>query len=42
LGEAFIRSRYGQKDLQPDEKERLQTVWKQVRNNLVSRLLRWK
>jgi hypothetical protein len=42
LSESFIRARYGQKDLAPEEKERLTQVWNQVRNNLLGRLLRWK
>jgi hypothetical protein len=42
LGEAFIRARYGQKELRPEEKERLQAVWKGVRNTLAARILRWK
>jgi transglutaminase-like putative cysteine protease len=42
LGESFIRSQYGQKELKPDEKERLAQVWNKARNNLLARLLRWK
>ncbi|HLF72328.1 MAG TPA: transglutaminase domain-containing protein [Dehalococcoidia bacterium] len=42
LGEQFIRARYGQKELTPDEKERLQAVWGQTRRNLLQRILRWK
>jgi transglutaminase-like putative cysteine protease len=42
LGESFIRSRYGQKQLNPEEKERLTEVWHKARNNLLQRLLRWK
>lgn len=42
LGETFVRSRYGQKELQPEEKERLTLVWNKARNNLLARLLRWK
>jgi len=42
LGESFIRSRYGQKQLNPAEKERLTEVWHKARNNLLQRLLRWK
>lgn len=42
LGESFIRSRYGQKKLNPEEKARLTAVWNKARNNLLQRLLRWK
>ncbi len=42
LSESYVRSRYGHKDLSPQEKERLAGVWKQVRNKLLSRALRWK
>ncbi len=42
LGQAYVRSQYGRKDLQPAEKQRLNAVWKQVRNHLFGRLLRWK
>ena len=42
LGEAYVRSRYGAKSLSEPEKERLAGVWKSVRNNLLSRLMRWR
>jgi hypothetical protein len=42
VGESFIRSRYGRKQLGPQEKERLTDVWKQARNTLVSRIFRFK
>ena len=42
LGESFIRSRYGQKQLTDEEKDRLTQVWHRTRNNLLQRLLRWK
>ncbi len=42
LGEAFVRARYGQKELAPGERERLQGVWKNARNTLLARMLRWK
>jgi transglutaminase-like putative cysteine protease len=42
LSESFIRSRYGGKDLSPPEHERLENVWKQARNNLFQRLLKWR
>jgi len=42
LEESFVRSRYGKKQLNPEEKERLTEVWHKARNNLLQRLLRWK
>ena len=42
MGESYVRSRYGRKELSPPEKERLQGIWKQARNNLLQRLFRWK
>jgi transglutaminase-like putative cysteine protease len=42
LGEAYVRSRYGAKTLTEPEKERLAGVWKSVRSNLLSRLMRWR
>jgi hypothetical protein len=42
LSETFLRSRYGQKDLSDDEKQRLTNVWVEVRNTLFGRLVRWK
>ncbi len=42
LGESYIRSRYGRKELTESERERLAGVWKQSRNTLLSRLLRWR
>jgi hypothetical protein len=42
LGESYIRSRYGQKPLTDNERERLEGVWKQSRNTLLQRLLRWR
>jgi hypothetical protein len=42
LGEAFVRARYGQKELEPAERERLQAVWKDARNTLLARIFRWK
>jgi transglutaminase-like putative cysteine protease len=42
LGESYIRSRYGRKELTEAERERLDQVWKQSRNTLLSRLLRWR
>ena len=42
LGESYIKTRYGQKELTEDERERLKGVWQQARNTLLARLLRWK
>ncbi len=42
IGQAYAKARYGRKELAPDEKERLTAVWRNVRNRLLSRLLRWK
>ena len=42
LGESYIRSRYGQKELTEEERDRLNGVWRQARNTLLARLLRWK
>ncbi len=42
LGESYTRSRYGQKELTPEERERLHSVWRQARNTLLGRLLRWR
>lgn len=42
LSESFIRARYGQKELNEADKERLNKVWKQVRGTLVPRIFRWK
>jgi transglutaminase-like putative cysteine protease len=42
MGDAYVRARYGRKELTQDEHERLSGVWKQARNTLLARLLRWK
>jgi hypothetical protein len=42
LSESYVRNRYGHKQLSPEEKDRLTSVWKQVRNTLLSHVLRWK
>jgi hypothetical protein len=42
LGSSFVRARYGQKDLSSDERQRLTRVWNQVRNTLISRMMRWR
>ncbi|HXH22031.1 MAG TPA: transglutaminase domain-containing protein [Dehalococcoidia bacterium] len=41
LGDAYVRARYGAKSLSEQEKERLDSVWKAVRKNLLNRLMRW-
>ena len=42
VGESYVRSRYGHKELSPEEKERLTNIWKKTRGNLFGRILRWK
>jgi hypothetical protein len=42
LGESYIKTRYGQKELTEEEHERLKGVWGHARNTLLTRLLRWK
>ena len=42
LGDTFVRARYGQKELGPEEKERLTVVWHKLRNTLLGRFLRVK
>lgn len=42
LSETYVRSRYGSKVLSESEQERLESVWRRVRNNLMQRLLRWR
>jgi transglutaminase-like putative cysteine protease len=42
LGESYIRTRYGQKQLTDEERQRLKGVWSQARNTLLARLLRWR
>jgi transglutaminase-like putative cysteine protease len=42
LGESYIKTRYGQKELTQEEQERLKGVWGHARNTLLARLLRWK
>jgi hypothetical protein len=37
-----VRARYGRKDLTEEEHERLSGIFKQARNTLLARLLRWK
>jgi transglutaminase-like putative cysteine protease len=42
IGESYMKTRYGNKDLTEEERGRLTQVWNQARNNLLTRLLRWK
>jgi hypothetical protein len=42
IGESYMKSRYGNKELTEDERNRLTQVWNTARNNLLARLLRWK
>ncbi len=42
LGESYIRTRYGQKELTAEERDRLHNVWRKARNTLLARLLRWR
>lgn len=42
LGESYVRTRYGQKELTDEERQRLKGVWHQARNTLLARLLRWR
>ncbi len=42
LGESYVRTRYGHKELTPEERDRLNGVWRKTRNTLLARLLRWK
>ena len=42
LGESYMKTRYGNKELTDDERSRLTQVWSKARNNLLTRLLRWK
>ena len=42
LGESYMKTRYGNKELSEEERSRLTQVWTKARNNLLTRLLRWK
>jgi hypothetical protein len=42
LSDAFVRARYGQKQLSEAEVEHLTEVWKNVRNTLLTRIFRWR
>ncbi len=41
IGESYVKTRYGHKDLTPEEKDRLTRVWQRARNTLLARLMRW-
>ncbi|HEX5368538.1 MAG TPA: transglutaminase domain-containing protein [Dehalococcoidia bacterium] len=41
IGESYVKTRYGHKELTPEEKDRLTKVWQRVRNTLLARLTRW-
>ncbi len=42
LGESYMKTRYGNRELTDDERSRLTQVWSKARNNLITRLLRWR
>jgi transglutaminase-like putative cysteine protease len=42
LEESYVRTRYGNKELSEQERERLTQVWMKARNNLLARVLRWR
>jgi transglutaminase-like putative cysteine protease len=42
MGDAYVRARYGRKELTDEEHDRLSGIFKQARNTLLARLLRWK
>jgi hypothetical protein len=42
LEQTYERAKYGSKPLEESERERLSSVWKSVRNTLLSRILRWR
>ena len=42
VGESYTRARYGHKEMSPEETERLTTVWKRARGNLLGKILRWR
>jgi hypothetical protein len=41
LGETYIKTRYGNKELTSTETERLTAVWQKARNTLLKRVLRF-
>ena len=42
LGESYMKTRYGNRDLSDEERSRLTQVWNKARNNLLTRLFRWR
>ncbi len=42
LETAYVRSKYGGKQLDDAERDRLTAVWKGVRNTLLGRIMRWR
>jgi len=42
MGDAYVRARYGRKELTDEEHDRLAGIFKQARNTLLARLMRWK
>jgi len=42
LAAAYERSTFGQKQISEDESERLELAWRNVRNRLLRRVLRWR
>lgn len=42
LSESYMKARYGNQELDPEEKDRLTQAWSKARNNLLTRLLRWR
>jgi hypothetical protein len=42
LGESYVRARYGHKEMAPEEQARLQGIWRQARNSLLGRIMRWR
>jgi hypothetical protein len=42
LSETYMKTRYGQKELSDEERSRLTQVWNKARNNLLTKLFRWR
>ena len=42
LSETYMKTRYGQKELSDEERSRLTQVWNRARNNLLTKLFRWR
>lgn len=42
ISESYMKTRYGNKELSDDERSHLTQVWNKARNNLLTRLFRWK